>query len=98
MKIILVIVVFAGFSTFGFSAIMGSAKVEGIIVSYNKHTVTLSQKGKRVKVPKKAIPSFFKIKTGNKVYAVFDSQEVMAKLKAAQNKEKHRPKATKPPH
>ena len=89
MKTTFVVVIFAFFSVFCLSAILGSAKVEGIIVSYSKHTVILSQKGKKVKVPRKAIPSFFKIKTGNRVYAVFDGQTVMTNLKNSKPKKSH---------
>ena len=54
--------------------------MEGIIVSYDKKTVTLSQGGERTQVPRKAIPSHFKIKSGNQVYALFDGKDVMKKL------------------
>ena len=81
MKTTFIVFIVAFFSVLCFSAIIGTAKVEGTIVSYSKHTVTLSQKGKKVKVPRKAIPTSFKIKTGNYVYAVFDGQAVMADLK-----------------
>ena len=59
-----------------------------MIVSYNKNTVTLSQNGKKVKVPKKSIPSHFKIKGGNEVYALVSAEEVMKKLKKEIEKEK----------
>ena len=75
-----------------FSAIVGSAKVEGIIISYNKTTVTLSQKGRRTTVPRTAIPAFFKIKTGNQVYALFDGKEIREALKKAQKKRKKQTK------
>lgn len=79
------------FSQYAFPAIVGNAKLEGIIVSYNKNTVTLSQRGKKVKVPRESIPDFFKIKGGNKVYAVIKAEKLMKKLKeekVRQNKQR----------
>lgn len=64
-----------------FSAIVGQAKVKGIIVAYDKKTVTLYQSGQKVKVPRTSIPSHFKIKGGNEVYALFDGEKIMKKLK-----------------
>ena len=90
MKNIFIILIVVVFSFLSFSAIVGTAKVEGIIISYNKHTVTLSQKGKKTKVPRKSIPGFFKIKTGNQVYALFDGPDIMKALK-----KQKQPKKTK---
>ena len=87
MKYLLIITLFT-FSPFAFSAISGSAKIKGTIVSYDKNTVTLSQKGKKIKVPKKSIPPHFKIKGGNEVYSLVSAKEVLKKLKKEIEKEK----------
>ena len=68
-----------------FSAIVGTVKVEGIIVSYDKKTVTLSQGGRKTQVPRKAIPGHFKIQSGNLVYALFDGKDIMKELKKENN-------------
>ena len=90
MKYILVITALFAFSYPVFSAISGTAKVKGIIVAYDKDTVTLSQKGKRVKVPRKSIPAHFKIKSGHEVYALFTAEEVAKKMQEAMEKKKKR--------
>ena len=81
MKHILLIVALFIFIPSVFSAIIGTVKVEGIIVSYDKKTVTLSQGGRKTQVLRKAIPSHFKIQSGNLVYALFDGKDIMKKLK-----------------
>lgn len=95
MKYILVITALFAFSHSMYSAISGSAKVKGIIVAYDKDTVTLSQKGKKVKVPRKFIPSHFKIKGGNEVYALFSVDEMVKKLKKEMEKENKQKKSVK---
>ncbi len=86
MKYLLIITLLT-FSPFAFSAISGPAKIKGTIVSYDKNTVTLSQKGKKVKVSRKSIPPHFKIKGGNEVYSLVSAKEVIKKLKAETEKE-----------
>ena len=83
-KNILISMAFFAFSQLGFSAISGPVRMEGIIISYDKKTVTLSQKGKKIKVPRGAIPKHFKIKGGNQVYAEFNEQELINQLKKSQ--------------
>ena len=95
MKHILIFIAFFIFISPGFSAIIGPVKVEGIIVSYDKKTVTLSQGGEKTKVPRKAIPSHFKIQSGNQVYALFDGKDVMKKLIKEKDKVKKAVKAKK---
>ena len=65
---------------FVFAAVIGSAKVHGVIVKYNKKTVTLNNYGTSVEVSKSAIPNYFKIQTGRQVYAVLKAEEVMKKV------------------
>ena len=56
--------------------------VEGVIVAYDKETVTLSQKtGKKIKVPRKSVPHYFKIRSGNKVYVEYDPKEILRELR-----------------
>ena len=57
--------------------------VEGVIVDYNKKTVTLSQDGKKITVPRKSIPHYFKIKKGSKVYAELNAEEEIKKIQKA---------------
>ena len=83
-KNILIPIALFTFSHLGFSAISGPVKMEGIIISYDKKTVTLSQKGKRIKVPRGTIPKHFKIKSGNQVYAEFNEQKLLNQLKKSQ--------------
>ena len=94
MKNIFILVAFC-FPLLAFPAIVGWAKVEGIIVSYDKHTVTLSQRGRKTKVPRKSIPHFFKIKTGNKVYALIEGSDIMKQLQQKQLQQKQQKKTNK---
>ena len=81
MRNIIIMLATLVFSQSAFSVIVGSVKVEGTIVSYSKHTVTLSQKGKRIEVLRQSIPGHFKIRGGNRVYAIIDSKQLMKELK-----------------
>ena len=82
MKNIFIIIALI-FSQYVFSDVFSNPRVEGIIVSYDKNTVTLSQRGKKIKVPKKSIPGFFKIRSGNKVYAIIDRKKFKKKPRRA---------------
>lgn len=97
MKIFIIFIALI-FSQYAFSDLdIFSPRVEGIIVSYNKDTVTLSQRGKKIKVPKKSIPSFFKIRSGNKVYAIIDRGKLKKDSKRAiDQNQKERDKKEKP--
>ena len=64
-----------------FSAVSEAATIEGVIVKYDKKTVTLIQNGKKIKLLKKRIPKRFKIKTGNKVYAILNGKKILEKAK-----------------
>lgn len=81
MRNIIIILAALIFSQTAFSVVVGSVKVEGTIISYSKHTVTLSQRGKRIEVLRQSIPSHFKIRGGNKVYAIIDGEQLMKELK-----------------
>ena len=91
MKKICIISMSLIFPIYVFSGVYGKAKVEGVVVSYNKDIVVLSQNGKTFKVPKKNIPSHLKLKTGKAVYALFDSQKMMKKLEKSLKKQKNPP-------
>lgn len=69
--------------------------VEGVIVAYDKKTVTLSQDGKKIKVPKSSIPHYFKIRSGNKVYAELEPKKIMKKIKKAIQQKKIKKKKRK---
>ena len=89
MKNSLLIIVLLSLFPFTFiSSAVTRVTVEGVIVSYNKKTVTLSQNGKKIKVPRKLIPYYFKIQTGNTVYAELDPEKAMKVLKKTIKKQK----------
>ena len=73
------------------AAVSETATIEGVIIKYDKKTVTLSQNGKKIKVPRKSIPDYFKIRGGNKVYAVINTAIILKKMKVT----KRKPAATK---
>ena len=98
MKTILVIIIILSCSIFSFiSSAVTRVTVEGVIVAYDKKTVTLSQNGKRIKVPKNSIPHYFKIRSGNKVYAELDSKKLVKKIQEViqQKKMKNKKKQDK---
>lgn len=68
-------------SQFAMAAIGKEATVHGVITKFDAKTVTLSQRGKPVKVPRAAIPKHFKIRPGNEVFAVIDTKAMKAKFK-----------------
>ena len=65
--------VFAGFSE--------HITITGKIVKFDSKTVTLSQRGRYTKVPRQAIPKYFKLRPGHEVFAVMDSKKTLAELK-----------------
>lgn len=87
MKTLFITIAMGLFSQPAVSAIFGHVVVEGIVLGYNKKTVTLSQRGHKTKVPRKNIPPFFKIEVGKKVHAVYDGRKIMEELKKLQEKE-----------
>ena len=87
------IVVFGCLFPFCVFAGVSNVTLEGIVVKYDKNTVTLSQKGKHIKVSREAIPKHFKLKTGKKVYAVFNSQEIMKKIRKSREQEQEQKKS-----
>ena len=94
MKTILINVVLSFFVLPLISGAVTRVTVEGVIVAYDKKTVTLSQNGKKIKVPKSSIPHYFKIRSGNKVYAELNPKKAVKKIKKviqqkkAENKQK----------
>ena len=71
-----------------FAAVSETATIEGVIVKYDKKTVTLLQNGKKIKVPRKSIPPHFRIRGGNKVYAVVNAAMILKKMKQQKAKKR----------
>ena len=92
MKIILIIILFSFLALPLFSSAVSRVTVEGVIVAYDKKTVTLSQNGKKVKVSRKSIPDYFKIRSGNKVYAELNPKKAVKKLQKVIQQKKIRSK------
>ena len=88
MKTIVTIIIFSCSVLPLLSGAITRVVVEGVIVAYDKKTVTLSQNGKKIKVPKNAIPHYFKIRSGNKVYAEFNPKETLRELRQTIQKKK----------
>ena len=83
---IIIFTVFLLLTPFFSSTAKTKAKIAGVIVKYDKKTVTLSQNGKKIKVPRKSIPDYFKIRGGNKVYAILNAKTLLKKMKVADKK------------
>ncbi len=72
--------------------------IEGMIISYDKKTVTLLQRGRKIKVPRQSISRNIKLKTGKIVQAKVDSEQLMndiIKLKKEQKKNQEDKKTKK---
>ncbi len=72
--------------------------IEGMIISYDKKTVTLLQRGRKIKVPRQSISRNIKLKTGKIVQAKIDSEKLMndiIKLKKEQKKNQEDKKTKK---
>ena len=57
--------------------------MEGMVISYDKKTVTISQKGKKIKVPRSSIPKHIKLKTGKMIEVPVSNKKLMKKIKHA---------------
>ena len=69
------------FSFLAFSAI-SDLRVEGIVVKYDKKTVTLAQEnGEKVKVSRLDVPKYYTLKTGEKIHAIIDNKKLLDQLK-----------------
>ncbi len=83
-----------GFLFFGYTvgswAKLSDLTLEGVIVAYDKKTVTLSHRGKRVKVSRKAIPKGIKLKTGKLVKARMSSKAFIKRLRAQESAKKQK--------
>ena len=62
--------------------------MEGMVISYDKKTVTISQRGKKIKVPRNSIPKHIKLKTGKMIEVPVDSEKLMNKIKKIKEIEK----------
>jgi hypothetical protein len=63
------------------AGITPTMKVEGTVGDFDEKNVKLHHNGKVSIVPRASIPKYFKIKPGNKVFAVIDSKDIKKKLK-----------------
>ena len=68
-------------SFYGYALAVGPAKLQGVVVSYDKKTVTLKQKKEKIKVPRESIPDKFKLRTGKRVYALLKPEDLKKALK-----------------
>ena len=75
MKKVLLYLTFV-LSSYGYALVAGPVRVQGVVVSYDKKTVTLKQKTGKIKVPRESIPKKFKLKTGKQVYALLKPEEL----------------------
>ena len=77
-KVLLAFVFGVGFSLSSFAGV-SHVRVEGIIVKFDKSTVTLQQIGRdreQITVRKESIPSIFRIEVGVLVYADLSAEEI----------------------
>ena len=82
----IIFTVFLLFTPFFSSTAKTKAKIAGVIIKYDKKTVTLSQNGQEIEVSRKSIPDYFKIRGGNKVYAVLNAETLLKKMKVTKRK------------
>ena len=54
-------------------SVIARAEVTGIIVHFDKESVTLSQRGKQFKIPRKSIPQHIRIRSGKRITVEIDS-------------------------
>ena len=75
---------------FCFSVLAGidNAVMEGMIISYDKKSVTISQKGRKIKVSRKSIPKHIKLKTGKMIEVPIDSEKLMKEIRKVKEKQK----------
>ena len=65
-----------------YGGILGSTEIRGKIVKYDSKTVTLSlSNNRKITIPKKQLKKSSKLRTGQYVTAVFDSEYIMNQLK-----------------
>ena len=72
------------YSSYGM--VVGPVKVEGTVVKYDKEKVILDQNGQKITVPRSAIPKEFKLRTGEKVYALLDEESSSVSKKQTRKK------------
>ena len=78
--ILLLFFIVVSYSSYGI--IIGPVKIEGTVVKYDKKTVTLkNDKGKKIKVSRRAIPKQFKLRSGAKVHALLNPKVITNQLK-----------------
>lgn len=88
MKLILVL----AFSVNIFAGILNNIAVEGRVLSFNSKTVSVYTRRGVVKVPRKSIPKYYKIRQGNYITAVLDKKDMMKRVKKAHKQAKNKNK------
>lgn len=87
MKAVLLFGLFVFLSFSGHGMIVGDVKIEGTVIKYNKKTVTLkTSQGKRIKIPRRAVPRKFKLKTGAEVHAFLSPKVIIRRLSSTKNR------------
>ena len=79
MKSIIIFIMFLQMH-FVFAGLSGVTKVTGTVLNYDQHSVTLRFGKQKFEVPRKSIKSSSRLKTGQKVTAVFSAEEIMEKI------------------
>ena len=87
MKTVLILFILF-FTHTTFTAVSETATIQGVILEYDKKTVTLLQNGRKIKVPRESIPSHFKIRKGNTVNAIVNSKMILKKMKQKNTKKR----------
>ena len=61
---------------------VGPLEIHGVVVKYDKKTVTLkNDNGKTIKVSKQAIPKGFKLRSGARVQALLKPEDILKQPK-----------------
>ncbi len=74
-------------SSYSYALTIGPVKVEGVVVNYDNKFVTLQNGEEKIKVPKRTIPTEYKLRTGKKVHALLEVEDLNKIIRA--NYKKH---------
>lgn len=58
--------------------------VEGKVVGFSDETVKIYHNGQTTEVPRERIPQYFKVKSGEHIFAVIESNEIKKQISKAQ--------------
>jgi hypothetical protein len=75
------VVMFLHMSSSAFSGMSKTFRTEGVVDGINKDTVTLWVRGKLLKVDRKSIPEFYKVRPGERVEAYVSGDGLVAETK-----------------